>query len=193
MQITEFSIRNSRITITLLAVLFLLGIQTYNGMPRNEDPGFIIRTANVVTFFPGASPERMELLISDPIEKVIQEIPELDFVSSDNKTGLSNIFVNIKESERNMRPIWDKLRRKVDRVKAELPEGIIGPIVNDEYGDVFGIIVGMTAEGFDYADAKDIADDVRDEFLRLPDAAKVEISGNQEERVFVVIQQRETQ
>ncbi|MCZ6900415.1 MAG: efflux RND transporter permease subunit [Bacteroidetes bacterium] len=185
MKITAFAINKNRITFTLMFVLLMAGITTYTNMPRNEDPGFIIRVASIVTQFPGASPDRMELLISDPIEKVIQEIPELDFVTSSNKTGISTIFVNIKESEKNMRPIWDNVRRKVDKVRAELPDGIIGPTVNDEYGDVFGIIVGMTAEGYTYAEAKDIADDVRDELLDIPDAAKVEISGAQKERIFV--------
>jgi len=185
MSITEFSIKNNRISYTALIVLLLAGIGTYNKMPRNEDPGFTVRVASVVTIFPGASPERMELLVSDPLEKVIQEIPELDFVTSDNKTGISTIFVNIKESENEMRPIWDNLRRKINKAKTDLPVGIIGPLVNDEYGDVFGIIIGLTGEGYDYAELKDIADEVRDELLNLPDAAKVEISGDQEERIFV--------
>jgi len=185
MNITEFSIKNNRITYTVLIVLFLAGISTYNKMSRNEDPGFIVRVASVVTIFPGASPERMELLVSDPLEKVIQEIPELDFVTSDNKTGISTIFVNIKESENDMRPIWDNLRRKIDKVRSDLPDGIIGPLVNDEYGDVFGIIIGLTGEGYNYADLMDIADEVRDELLNLPNSAKVEISGDQEERIFV--------
>jgi len=185
MSITEFSIKNNRLTYTVLIVLFFAGIGTYQNMPRNEDPGFVVRTASVVTVFPGASPERMELLVSDPLEKVIQEIPELDFVTSDNKTSISTIFVNIKESEKDMRPIWDNLRRKIDRIRGDLPEGVIGPLVNDEYGDVFGIIIGLTGEGYNYADLKDIGDEVRDELLNIPDAAKVEISGDQEERVFV--------
>ena len=127
MSITEFSIKNNRISYTALIVLVLAGIGTYNKMPRNEDPGFTVRVASVVTIFPGASPERMELLVSDPLEKVIQEIPELDFVTSDNKTGISTIFVNIKESEKEMRPIWDNLRRKINKAKTDLPVGIINP------------------------------------------------------------------
>jgi multidrug efflux pump subunit AcrB len=154
-------------------------------MPQSEDPGFIIRVALVVTYFPGASPERVEQLVTDRLEKAIQEIPELDFLSSESKTGVSLIYVNVKESYTEMRPIWDDLRRKVDRVRADLPDGVIGPIVNDEFGDVFGIIIALTGEGYTYAELKGVADDVRNELLLIDEAAKVEIQGAQEERVFV--------
>ena len=132
MDITRFAIEKRRTTAVSLAVILIAGISAYNTLSRNEDPGFIIRTAMVQTIFPGASPERVELLVTDKLEKVIQEMPELDFVSSESKTGLSVIYVNILESETNMRPIWDSLRRKVDRAKAELPELIILDVMMPE-------------------------------------------------------------
>ena len=116
---------------------------------------------------------------------MIQEIPELDFVSSTSKTGVSIVMVNVREEFMEMRPIWDDLRRKVDRVRPELPADIVGPTVDDEFGDVFGVIVTLAGEAFSYAELKDIADEVRDELLRVTDVAKVEIHGAQEERVFV--------
>ena len=85
----------------------------YQRSPRDYDPGFIIRAAQVVTYFPGASPERVELLVTDKLEKAIQEIPELDYIKSQSKTGLSIIRVEIRERYTAMRPIWDNLRRKV--------------------------------------------------------------------------------
>ena len=168
-----------------MLVILLAGFQSYLNMPRAYDPGFIIRAAQVVTYFPGASPERVELLVSDKLEKVVQEIPELDFVTSESRTGVSIIVVNIKESYKNMRPIWDNLRRKIDDARDELPDGIIGPEVNDEFGDVYGIVMTLTGEGYSYAELKDIADDTRDQFLYIDDVAKVEILGAQEERIFV--------
>jgi len=185
LNITAFALRNNRTTIVLLLVILLAGFQSYLNMPRAYDPGFIIRAAQVVTYFPGASPERVEQLVSDKLEKVVQEIPELDFVTSESRTGVSIIVVNIKESYKNMRPIWDNLRRKIDDVQDELPDGIIGPEVNDEFGDVYGIVMTLTGEGYSYAELKDIADDTRDQFLYIEDVAKVEILGAQEERIFV--------
>ncbi|MCZ6779006.1 MAG: efflux RND transporter permease subunit [Acidobacteria bacterium] len=182
---TRAAIEKNRITTMALVIIIVGGFISYRNLPQDEDPGFTIRTATVVTYFPGASPERVENLVSDKLEEVIQEIPELDYMTSESRTGVSIIHVNIKESYMEMRPIWDNLRRKVEKAEAELPEGIVGPIVNDEFGDVFGILLSLTAEGYSYADVKDIADEVRDELLRLEDAAKVEIYGAQEERIFV--------
>ena len=183
MSITKTAIKNNRTTAVLLAVLLFAGVGAYMSLPRAMDPGFIIRVAQIQTIFPGASPERVETLITDKLEKAIQEIPQLDFVSSQSKAGVSVIFVNIKPKYSNLRPIWDDLRRKV--AKVELPDDVIGPIVNDEFGDTFGIVLGITGDGYDYAELKTVADDLRDEILRFPDTAKVQVLGAQEERVFI--------
>ena len=185
MDITRAAIERNRITAIALLVVLVGGLSAYGRMSRAEAPGFVIRTAQVLTIFPGASPDRVENLVTDKLEEVIQEIPELDLVNSTSKTGVSIVMVNIREEFMQMRPIWDDLRRKVDKVRPELPADIVGPTVNDEFGDVFGVIVTLTGEGFSYAELKDVADEVRDELLRVNDVAKVEIHGAQEERVFV--------
>jgi multidrug efflux pump subunit AcrB len=185
MSITRAAIERNRITAIVLLLIIGAGLIAYRSMPQSEDPGFIIRVAMVQTLFPGASPERVENLVTDPIEAVVQQIPELDFVSSESFTGLSLIYVNIKESYKEMRPIWDNLRRKIDAIRAELPDGVVGPIVNDEFGDVFGVVFTITGEGYTYAELKEVADTVRDELLTIPDVAKVDIYGAQEERVFI--------
>ena len=185
MNITKVAIEKNRISLTVLVIVLLGGLLAYQSMSRSQDPGFLVRTAMVQTFFPGASPERVEQLVTDKIEKAVQEMPELDFVSSESKTGVSTIYVNIKESYTELRPIWDSLRRKIDREARNLPEGVVGPFVNDEFGDVFGIVVSITGDGFSYAELKDVADQARDEFLLQENVAKVDIIGAQEERVFL--------
>lgn len=187
MNITRAAIEKNRITAVALIFVFLAGINTFSTMPRAEDPGFIIRWALITTDFPGASPERVELLVTDKLEKAIREMPEIDFLYSESKTGVSIIIVMIQERYTEMRPIWDNLRRKVERTKnlGELPAEIIGPRVNDEFGDVFGTIVTLTGEGYSYAELKEVADDVRNELLVIDEVAKVEIHGAQEERIFV--------
>jgi multidrug efflux pump subunit AcrB len=192
MDITRFAIEHNRITIVVVIVLLLAGAGAYQSLPRAEDPGFTIRTAVVQTLFPGANPERVENLVTDKIEKIVQEMPELDNVRSESKTGLSIVYVDIQENFVQMRPIWDSLRRKVQKAVPDLPEEVIGPFINDEFGDVFGIILAITAgqtiEGapqIQYAELKDIAYSVRDVLLRLDDVGKVEIYGVQDERVFV--------
>ncbi len=187
MNITRVAIEKNRITAVALIFVFLAGISTFGIMPRAEDPGFIIRWALITTDFPGASPERVEMLVTDKLEKAIREMPEIDFLYSESKTGVSIIIVMIQERYTEMRPIWDNLRRKVERTKnrGELPAEVIGPRVNDEFGDVFGTIVTLTGEGYSYAELKEIADDVRNELLVIDEVAKVEIHGAQEERIFV--------
>ena len=185
MSITRLAIDNNRTTLVLLVVLVLLGIQAYKTIPQAYDPGFIVRAAQVITYFPGGSPERVEQLISDKIEKVVQELPELDFVKSESRTGVSIVTVNIKESYSDMRPIWDNLRRKIDKVGSELPAGVIGPEVNDEFGDVFGIVLTLTGEGYSYSELKEVADTTKDALLRISEVGKIEIHGEQAERIFI--------
>ena len=168
-----------------IALLAFSGVMAYFNMPRAENPLYTVRTAEVVTEWAGASPERVEELVSDKIEKKIQEIPEIDYIESESKTGVSVIKAHVLDQYKNMRPIWDELRRKVEDAERELPESAKKPIVNDEYGDIFGIVFSIVWDGFNYAEVKEIADDVRDELLELPDVAKVEIWGAQEERIFI--------
>lgn len=182
---TRFAIEKDRITYTLLIVLLFAGISAYLSMPRSEDPGYIVRVAMVQTFFPGASPERIELLVTDKLEKSIQQIPEVDFVKSTSRDGLSVIYVTVKDQYKNMRPIWDNLRRKVDDATRDLPEGIVGPFVNDEFGDVFGTIYTLTGDGFTYHQLKEIAKQIQNELLLADQVAKVDIVGAQDEWVVI--------
>ncbi|SCY71995.1 efflux RND transporter permease subunit [Desulfoluna spongiiphila] len=185
MHITEAAIRMNRVTLVMILMVVLGGWVTLHRLPQDEDPGYIIRVAMVTTYFPGASPERVEQLVTDRLEKAIQEISELDYVESESRPGISIIYVNIDESYKNMRPLWDELRRKVDRETPRLPEGVIGPFVNDDFGDVFGQVLALTGEGYTYRELKEVADEVRDELLRIDNVAKVEIIGVQEEQVFL--------
>jgi len=185
MNLTSFALERKQFTLLAIAALFLAGLASYTVIPQAQDPGFPIRVAQVTTYFPGASPQRVEELVTDKIEKVIQEMPELDSVTSQSKADVSIITVNIKDSYKNLRPVWDNLRRKVERAQSHLPDEAQPSIVNDEFGDVFGIVISLVGDGFSYAELKEVADEVRDEFLRLPLVSKVDIYGAQQERVLV--------
>ena len=184
MNLTAFAIRNNTTVIVLTAIMAVYGIYTYFQLPKQQDPGFTIRAAVVITQFPGASPERVEQLVTDKIEKAIQEIPELDNVTSESTQGVSFVTANFQEKFKDMRPIFDKLRRKISDI-TDLPEGVRTPVVNDEYGDVFGIVYTLTGDGFTYRELNSIADEVRDEILKVEDVAKVQIQGKLNEVVFV--------
>lgn len=185
MNITSFALKNDKVTIVFSILIFFYGVLSFLDLPRAKDPGFIIRTATVVTHFPGASANRVEQLVTDKLEKKIQEMSEIDFIKSTSKSGVSIIFVNILEEHKNMRPIWDSLRRKVDDGARELPNGALKPIVNDEFGDVYGSLISISSDGLSKAELEDIANDTKDVFLRLNDVAKIEIIGIQPQVVYV--------
>jgi len=185
MNITKFALKNDKVTIVFTLCIFIYGLMSFLDLPRAKDPGFIIRTATVVTYFPGASAKRVEQLVTDKLEKEIQQMAEIDFISSTSKNGVSIIFVNILEKYKKMRPIWDDLRRKIETGARSLPRGTSTPIVNDEFGDVYGTIISVTSDGLDYDELEDIANDTRDIFLRLDDVAKINLIGVQEEVVYV--------
>ena len=185
MNLTALAIAKNRVTLTLVTLMVLSGILAYGALPKAKDPGFTVRIAVITTLWPGASPERIEQLVTDKIEKKIQEMPEVRVISSESRTGISIIRAEFYESYTNMRPIFDSLRRKVDRVRSDLPDGIQGPIVNDEFGDVFGSVYALTGDGYSYAELKKVADEIRDRLLAVDLVAKVSINGQQQEVVFV--------
>lgn len=185
MSITSVAIARNRVTGVLIAILLVSGLSAFFSMPQQMDPGFIVRTAQIITRFPGASPERVEQLVTDPIEQAVQAIPQLDFISSTSRTGVSIVAVNIREEFKDVRPIWDDLRRKVDAMVGDLPEGVQTPSINDELGDIYPMLFSMRSDGFSDRELSEIAETIRDQLLRTKGVAKVEILGDQEERVFV--------
>ena len=188
MNLTQIALENNRVTIVVLLVVALLGLVGYQTMPRDSMPPYTIRVASVVTSFPGAGPERVEALITTKIEEVAQELPELKTVASESRTGLSVVSVELKQEvpPDELQAVWDRLRRKIDTIRSDLPEGIRGPEVKDDgIGVVYGIVIGLTGDGFTFAELETYAKDLRDDLIKLPDAAEVRISGIQEERIYL--------
>ncbi len=186
MNLTEFSINRNRVVLSILAVVMVMGMLFYASLSRDSMPPYTIRVASIVSSFPGASPERVEELVSDKIEKVAQELPELKVVKSTSRTGLSVVQVELKMEVKpeELQPVWDRLRRKLSTIQG-LPSNVSPQLQDDGIGEVFGIAVGLISDGYDYTEMKDYADDLRDDLIKLEDAAKVELNGAQEERVFV--------
>ena len=188
MNLTKAAIENNRVTVVILIVILVSGLLSYNQLSRDAMPPYTVRVCSVVTNFPGASPDRVEELITDKIEKVAQELPELKNVTSESRTGLSIVNVELTPdiAEKDLQPIWDRLRRKIDEIRDDLPEGIKGPEVKDDgLGVVFGIMLGLSGDGFSFYEMKQYADDIRDDLIKLDDASEAEISGIQEEQIYV--------
>ena len=186
MNFTKFSIEKNRVVLSVLVVVLVMGLVFYESLSRNSMPPYTVRVASIVTSFPGASPERVELLVTDKIEKVVQELPELKQVKSTSRTGLSVVQVELsmQVKPKNLQQVWDRLRRKLGAIN-DLPSDAKWQLKDDGVGEVFGMAIGITSDGFSYAEMKTYADELRDELIKLNDAAKVEINGIQEERIYI--------
>lgn len=185
MTLTEAALRYNRITIASLLMVLLGALYSYLTISRAEDPAVTVRVAQIVTYLPGATPGRVEQLATKPLEAAVMEMPELDVVESTSRAGVSILRVELRPEVEDIQASWDKLRRKITDARRELPDEALPPIVNDEFGDVFGIMLSLTGEGYEQAELKEVADDVHDRLLLLDDVAKVTLHGYAEERIFL--------
>ena len=187
MNLTKIAIDNNRVTFLILLVIFTMGLGAYNQLSRDAMPPFTIRVCSVITEFRGASPERVEALITDKIEKLAQELPELKDVTSESRTGLSivNIQVTPDIKKKDLQPIWDRLRRKIEGIQEDLPDGVTPRVEDDGLGVVYGIMLGLEGDGYSYYELKEYAKDIRDDLVKLRDASEVEIVGTQEEQIYI--------
>src|ERR1700694_5859893 len=166
------------------------GIGLYPNFPKREDPVVVIRTAVVSALFPGMAPERMENLVAVPIERKIRELAEVKDIRTLASEGSLTIYVDLKDEVGNVNATWQRLRDKMGDVKIELPDGIIGPFVNSDFGDVAIAAIAITGEGFSQRELTDVADDFRKKLYQLTGIAKVELLGVQDERVWLELDTR---
>jgi multidrug efflux pump subunit AcrB len=188
MNLTKVTLNNSRITLIAILVVAIIGIGNYFELERDSMPPYTVRIAVVVTQFPGADPHKVETLVTEPLEEVIREMAEVKTITSESRPGLSVITVELitDVGGKELQSVWTTLRNKVEDLKPTLPQGVFGPVVKDEdIGTVFGIILGVTGDGVPYNKLEDYAKEVRDELLLLPDAAKINYGGVQDERIFI--------
>jgi multidrug efflux pump subunit AcrB len=187
MNLAEISINKSIITWTVTVVVLVLGYLSYEGLPRLEDPEFAIKDAVIATPYPGASPEEVEQEVTEKIEKAMQELGQLKRVESYSSRGMSVVKVKIKNNyDKDALPaVWDEMRRKILDVMVELPPGAGPPVVNDDFGDVFGVYFALTGEGYTYAEIKDVAELLKRELLVVQDVKKITFFGEQSEAIYI--------
>lgn len=165
----------------------LLGLMSYVRLGRNEDPAFTFRAMVVEAAWPGATLADTLDQVTDRLERTLKEVPNLDFLRSTTIPGRTTIFVNLKGSTppKAVPDIWYQVRKSIADIRHTLPAGVVGPGFNDDFGDTFGIIYGLTADGFTHRELRDHAEAIRRRLLALADVSKVEILGAQDERVFI--------
>jgi multidrug efflux pump len=185
--LSEWALAHQALVLYFMVVLALVGVGSYLRLGQAEDPDFTFKLMVVRTLWPGASAEEVERQLTDRIEKKLQETPRLDFLRSYSKPGESVVFVFVKDSSRpdEIKDAWYQVRKKIGDVRPTLPQGIVGPFFNDEFGDTFGNIYAITGDGFTYAQLKETADRIRNQLLRVKDVAKVDLIGEQDEKIYV--------
>jgi multidrug efflux pump subunit AcrB len=193
MNIPRFALTHRPIVLAFTAVLIAIGVANFLTMSRREDPEITIRDALILTPWPGASAERVEELITEPLEDLIVEIPEIATVESKSMPGFSVIQVAAADRVTEVEQVWDDLRAKVEAVRT-LPPGVQQPWVNADFGDVYEITFALhqtefgdsaTAHRYSPRELEIFAERIEDEIELLPSVARVEFWGNQEERIYV--------
>ena len=190
--LSRWALDHPALTRYLMVVLMLLGFASYFQLGQDEDPPFTFRAMVVRTYWPGATAQQVAEQVTDKLERTLQEVPYADKIRSYSKPGESQIIFQIKDSSKaaDVPNVWYSVRKKIGDMRGTLPAGIQGPFFNDEFGDVYGVIYALESDGFSYAETKTFADDVRQQLLRVPDVAKVELFGAQDEKLFIEISQK---
>jgi len=190
--LSRWALEHPALTRYLMVALLVLGVAAYFQLGQDEDPPFTFRAMVVRSYWPGATAQQVAEQVTDKIERTLQEVPYADKIRSYSKPGESLIIFQLKDSSPpgEVPQVWYTVRKKVGDMRATLPQGVLGPFYNDEFGDVFGVIYALSGDGYSPAELKREADRVRQRLLRVPDVAKVELFGVQDEKVFVEISHR---
>jgi len=190
--LSQWALEHPALTRYLMVVLMVLGVAAYFQLGQDEDPPFTFRAMVVRTYWPGATAQQVAEQVTDKLERTLQEVPYADKIRSYSKPGESQIIFQLKDSSKpsDVPNAWYTVRKKIGDIRYTLPAGVQGPFFNDEFGDVFGVIYALDAPGFTPAEVKRFADDVRQQLLRVPDVAKVEQFGVQDEKIFIEIPQK---
>ncbi len=187
--LSRWAIAHGNFTAFLLVLLIAAGGFSLAQIGQKFDPDFTFRVMVVQVSWPGASVREMQDQVVDKIERKLQETPDLDFIRSYTRAGFANIFVNIKGSAKSeaVKEAFYQARKKVGDIRLALPEGVVGPAFNDEFGDTYISLHAIAGDGFTYPELKAAAKAARDVLLRVPGVAKVDLLGTRDERIFIEI------
>ena len=190
--LSEWALNHRAFTRYLMVVLLLLGVAAYFQLGQDEDPPFTFRAMVVRTYWPGATAQQVAEQITDKLERTLQEAPYADKIRSYSKPGESQIIFQLKDYSKpnEVADVWYAVRKKIGDIRHTLPIGVQGPFFNDDFGDVYGVIYALQADGFNQTELKNIADEVRQKLLGVKDVSKVELFGVQDEKIFIEIPQK---
>ncbi|MBY0381429.1 MAG: efflux RND transporter permease subunit [Xanthobacteraceae bacterium] len=185
--LSAWAVAHPTLILFFIVMLGVGGFFSYQRLGRAEDPSFTIKVVIINAMWPGATAKEMQEQVADPIEKKLQELPYFDKVTTYTKPAFTAMQLAFKDSTpaKEVPQLFYQLRKKLSDIKSDLPPNLIGPNINDEYGDVDSILYMLTGDGADYAQLKKVAEGLRQRLLKTPDVTKVNLYGTQDERVFV--------
>jgi len=188
--LSAWSLRHQSLVFFLMGMIALFGLLSYKHLSQSEDPPFTFKVMVIQTFWPGATAQQVQEQVTDRISRKLQETPAIDFLRSYSRPGESLIFFNIKDSAPSsiVPDTWYQVRKKVGDISAQLPQGVQGPFINDEFGDVYTNIYALEGDGYTPAQLHDYADQLRAELLHVPGVAKVDYFGDQNQHIYIDIQ-----
>src|SRR5712672_2915726 len=187
LNISEWALAHRSFVWFLVVIIVVAGGLSYLRLGRNEDPNFTIKTMVVQVLWPGANMTDTLQQITDRVEKKLQETPGLDYIRSYTVAGTSTVFITLKGSvqSRDVPDVWYQVRKKIGDIRQYLPQGIVGPFFNDEFGDTYGVIYAFTADGFTPRELRDYVESARTRLLAINDVSKIDIFGAQDEKIYV--------
>ncbi|MEC5318367.1 efflux RND transporter permease subunit [Brenneria populi subsp. brevivirga] len=190
--LSAWALKNQQLVTFFMLLIMAAGVISYDQLPRNEDPAFTIKSAVVTAQWSGATIGDTTNLVTDTLEKKLQETPYLDYVESETRAGQSVIFVNLRDDTppEKVADIWRQVRNKMQDIAPSLPQGVQGPAINDEFDNTFGTIYGFTAEGFTPRELRDQVEDIRRDLMSVPDIGKISLIGEQEEQLVIAFSPR---
>ncbi|MDP1960769.1 MAG: efflux RND transporter permease subunit, partial [Reyranella sp.] len=185
--LSEWALGHRSFVWYLMLAIVAAGAFSYLRLGREEDPSFAIKTMIVQANWPGATVEEMTNQVTDRIERKLQELNTLDFTKSYSTSGQTTVFVNLKDTTpgRDIKAIWLDVRAKINDIRPDLPTNVQGPFFNDQFGDVFGNIYALTADGLSFRQLRDYAEQARTQVLKIPGAGRVELLGVQDEVIYL--------
>lgn len=191
MSIAEYSIKNKIISWLFIVILAIGGVMSFLELGRLEDPAYTIKDAMIVATYPGATSKEVEEELTYPLEREIRKLPYIDKITSTSSDGMSQIKVSMQREygPEELPQIWDEMRRKINDLRPKLPRGVTSLQIRDDFGDVYGVMLMLTGEDYNYVELKRYADHLTRELELVDGIGKVDVAGQQQEMLFVEVSQ----
>ena len=185
--LSEWALSKRSLVVFLMILAVIAGTLSFKSLGRGEDPAFTVRTMVVAAGWPGATADETLQQVTERLERTLQETHYLDRVRSYTIAGQTTIFIDLKGSTppSAVPDVWYQVRKNIGDMRGTLPQGVVGPFFNDDFGDTFGIIYAFTADGFNFRELRDYVEAARSRLLHVPDVSKIEVLGAQDEQIYL--------